>query len=327
MTHVLITGGAGYVGSHVNKILTRMGYETVALDNLSRGSRQLVKWGKFVQCDLKDTDRVRSVFHTYSFQAVIHLAAFAYVGESIEDPQNYYQNNVANTLNLLQIMQEFHVNKLIFSSTCAVYGIPENIPIQENHPLNPINPYGRSKLMIENILTDYSLAYDLKFISLRYFNAAGADPEQEIGECHDPEPHLIPSILEVPHGARECVDIYGTDHNTPDGTCIRDYIHVYDIANAHVLALEHVLRGRTSEAINLGNEKGFSVKEVIECARKVTREEIPTRASLKRPGDPPILIGSNEKSRKILGWIPCYSNLDNIIKTAWEWKQCYSGIC
>ena len=321
MTRILITGGAGYIRSHVNKMLTRKGYATFVLDNLTRGSRQALQWGTFVEGDLADMDQVRAVFRLYSIDAVVHLAAFAYVGESMEDPHIYYRNNVANTVNLLQGMREFNVNNLILSSTCAVYGIPETLPIPENHPLHPINPYGRSKLTIENILADYSRAYDLKYFSLRYFNAAGADPELEIGERHDPEPHLIPSILEVPQGLREHVDIYGTNHDTPDGTCIRDYIHVWDIAGAHILALEHLMQGGGSETVNLGNEQGFSVWEVIECAREVTGKDIRARVSERRLGDPPVLTGSNEKARKVLGWRPDYPELWDIVRTAWEWKR------
>jgi UDP-glucose 4-epimerase len=251
----------------------------------------------------------------------MHFAAFTYVGESIEDPQKFYRNNVCNTLNLLQVMLEFNVNKLVFSSTCATYGDPVEIPITEQHPQNPISPYGRGKLMVENILYDYSIAYNLNYVSLRYFNAAGADPESEIGELHEPETHLIPLILDAASGKQDNIKIFGTDYNTNDGTCIRDYIHVTDLADAHVKALQYLENGGKSDYFNLGNGTGFSVKEVIETAEKITGEKIIAVENKRRPGDPPVLVGSSDKIRKKLKWKPKYADLSMIINTAWKWHK------
>jgi UDP-glucose 4-epimerase len=251
----------------------------------------------------------------------MHFAAFTYVGESVEDPQKYYMNNVKNTLNLLQVMLEENVKRFVFSSTCATYGNPVEIPITENHPQNPINPYGRGKLIVEQILKDYSDAYGLKYASLRYFNAAGADPDCEIGELHDPETHLIPLVLDAASAKREDIKIFGTDYDTPDGTCIRDYIHVTDLADAHILALEYLNRGGNSDVFNLGNGSGFSVKEVIETARKITGKQIKEIEVERRPGDPPILIGSSKKAMEILKWKPKYHDLSQIIETAWKWHE------
>ncbi len=318
---ILIVGGAGYIGSHINKMLTENGYETVVFDNLSYGHEEFVKWGSFHRGDLGDIEDIRSVFRKYQIDAVMHFAAFTYVGESVEDPKKYYRNNVCNTLNLLQVMLEFDVKKLVFSSTCATYGDPVEIPITENHPQNPINPYGRGKLMVENILADYSDAYDLNYVSLRYFNAAGADPDGEIGENHDPETHLIPLILDAASGVRENIQIYGTDYDTEDGTCIRDYIHVTDLADAHLKAFKYLENGGKSDYFNLGNGSGFSVQEVIDRARAVTGKEILAVKSDRRPGDPPILVGSSDKIRKVLDWRPCHSDLSVIIETAWIWHE------
>jgi UDP-glucose 4-epimerase len=251
----------------------------------------------------------------------MHFAAFTYVGESVEDPQKYYLNNLRNTLNLLQVMNEFEVKKLVFSSTCATYGNPQKIPITESHPQNPINPYGKGKFMVEKILEDYSTAYGLRYVSLRYFNAAGADPEGDVGERHNPETHLIPLILDAASGKREDIKIFGTDYPTDDGTCIRDYIHVTDLAAAHIKSLKYLESGKMSEIFNLGNGNGFSVKEVIEEARKVTGRTIKATETERRPGDPPILVGSSEKAHKILKWQPKYGDLTQIIKTAWEWYK------
>ena len=318
---ILITGGAGYIGSHVNKELSKKGYETVVFDNLVYGHQEFVKWGAFVLGDLENIDHLRLVFKKYPIKAVMHFAAFTCVGESVENPQKYYLNNVKNTLNLLQVMLEHDVEYFIFSSTCATYGIPKEIPISEEHPQNPINPYGKSKLMIEKILKDYSQAYGIKYVSLRYFNAAGADPDCEIGEWHEPETRLIPLVLDVAIGKSEAIKIFGTDYPTPDGTCIRDYIHVVDIARAHILALEYLMKEGKSDAFNLGNGSGFSVKEVIHKAEEITGREIKTITWRRRPGDPPVLVGSNEKAKKVLGWYSQYGDLDVIIKTAWEWHK------
>ncbi|CDG64413.1 MAG: UDP-glucose 4-epimerase [Methanobacterium sp.] len=318
---ILVTGGAGYIGSHANKELTRAGYETVVLDNMSYGHHDFLKWGVFEEVDLGDLESIRNVFQKYEIEAVMHFAAFTYVGESVEDPQKYYLNNLRNTLNLLQVMNEFEVRKLVFSSTCATYGNPQKIPLTEDHPQNPINPYGQGKLMVEKVLKDYSSAYGLRYVSLRYFNAAGADPEGEVGERHDPETHLIPLILDAAMGRREDIKIFGTDYPTPDGTCIRDYIHVTDLADAHIKALKYLEAGGKSEVFNLGNGNGFSVREVIEEARKVTGKEIKATETERRPGDPPVLVGSSQKAHEILKWQPKYADLDKIISTAWEWHK------
>jgi UDP-glucose 4-epimerase len=322
---ILITGGAGYIGSHVNKELHMRGYKTVVFDNLVYGHKELVKWGEFILGDLENIDQLRLLFKKYPIKAVMDFAAFAYVGESINNPQKYYINNVKNTLNLLEVMIENKVKYFIFSSTCATYGLPIEIPISENHPQIPINPYGQSKLIIEKILKDYDDAYGLKYISLRYFNAAGADPDCEIGEWHNPETHLIPLVLDVAIGKRKEIKIFGTDYDTPDKTCIRDYIHVTDLAKAHILALEYLFNKGKSEIFNLGNENGFSVKEVIKASKEITKKHIPVVEGERRPGDPSILIGKAEKAKKILNWQPDYVNLYTIIETAWNWHKILYG--
>ena len=318
---ILIVGGAGYIGSHLNKEISKKGYKTVVFDNLSYGHEDFVKWGIFKQGDLGNIEDIRKVFKEHQIEAVMHFAAFTYVGESVEDPQKYYMNNVKNTLNLLQVMLEENVKHFVFSSTCATYGNPIEIPITETHPQNPINPYGKGKLVIEQVLNDYSNAYGLKYASLRYFNAAGADPDCEIGEMHNPETHLIPLILDAASGEREDIKIFGSDYDTPDGTCIRDYIHVTDLAEAHILALEHLQKGGESDVFNLGNGSGFSVKEVIETARRITGKTIKEVEAPRRPGDPSIFIGSSKKAMEILKWKPKYNKLSQIIKTAWEWHK------
>lgn len=318
---ILVTGGAGYIGSHINKELNKQGYETVVIDNLSYGHEDFVKWGVLERVDLSNSREIRKVFQNYPIDAVMHFAAFTYVGESVEDPQKYYLNNLRNTLNLLKVMLEFEVEKIVFSSTCATYGDPLEIPITEDHPQTPISPYGRGKFMVEQVLRDYSQAYGLKYVSLRYFNAAGADPDGELGESHQPETHLIPLILDAALGRREDIKIFGTDYPTPDGTCIRDYIHVTDLADAHIKALEYLENSGKSEVFNLGNGNGFSVREVIEEARKVTGRKITAVETDRRPGDPPILIGSSKKAREILKWEPKFDDLSQIISTAWEWHK------
>ncbi len=318
---ILVTGGAGYIGAHACKALNRIGYTPVTYDNLVYGHRSAVKWGPLEIGDISDRERVEAVIGKYQPIAVMHFAAYAYVGESVKNPSKYYQNNVAGTLKLLEAMRNHSLDKIIFSSTCATYGVPKQIPIPDDHPQHPINPYGRSKLMIEWILHDYAKAYGLKFVSLRYFNAAGADPDTEIGEDHDPETHLIPLVLDVALGSRDKVKIFGTDYNTPDGTCIRDYIHVTDLADAHLCALEFLLKERKSNVFNLGNGDGFSVREVIETASKIADRDIPWEKSNRRLGDPPVLIGSSDKIRTQLGWQPEFQNLDSIIETAWRWRQ------
>jgi UDP-glucose 4-epimerase len=318
---ILIAGGAGYIGSHANKFLNKKGYETVVYDNLSFGHREFAKWWHFVLGDLEDKDQLRFCFKTYPVEAVMHYCAFCYVGESVDHPAKYYRNNVANTINLLDVMVEYGVKYFIFSSSCAIYGNPSHIPLTEDHPKMPINPYGKSKLMVEQILKDYDKAYGISYVSLRYFNAAGADPEGEIGEWHEPETHLIPLVLKVAAGFCDYVQIYGTDYGTPDGTCIRDYIHVNDLAAGHLLALEYLQRGDPSCAFNLGYGNGFSVREVINAAKRATGGSIKIVEAQRRPGDSPILIGNSDKARKILNWRPEYSDINEIIKTAWLWQS------
>ncbi len=318
---ILITGGAGYIGSHVNKMLNEKGYRTVVFDNLSYGHEDFVKWGAFVLGDITDKEQLRLCFRKHSIQAVMHFSAFAYVGESVIDPAKYYQNNVANTINLLNVIREFGIRNFIFSSSCATYGIPQEIPITEEHPQHPVNPYGKSKLMVEEMLQDYESAYGIKHVNLRYFNAAGADPDGEIGEWHEPETHLIPLVLDGALGRREDIKILGTDYETPDGTCIRDYIHVNDLASAHILALEYLLNGGCSDSFNLGNGNGFSVHEVIDTARKITGRNIKAVTSARRAGDPPELVGSSEKARHVLKWDPQFDDLEVIIETAWKWHN------
>ena len=280
-----------------------------------------MKWGEFIEVDLDDYASLKRIFLSYPIRAVIHLAGYAYVDESVVDPQSYYLNNVRATLNLLQLMLEHNVKLLVFSSTCSTYGNPIKIPMDESHPQSPINPYGWSKLMIERILKDYSTSYNIRHVSLRYFNAAGADPDAEIGEWHEPETHLIPLALDVAVGRKEEVKIFGTDYDTPDRTCIRDYVHVTDLADAHKAALEFLLDGGHSETFNLGNGNGFSVLEIIRMAERVTGSVIKAANSDRRPGDPAILIGSFEKARQVLRWNPRYSDLSEIIGTSWNWHK------
>lgn len=318
---VLVCGGAGYIGSHVNKMLSRMGYDTVVFDNLVYGHREAVKWGKFVRGDLKNPEEIEAVFDTYPIEAVMHFAAYAYVGESVTDPEKYYFNNVACTLNLLRAMRGHGCDKIIFSSTCATYGEPERVPITEDMPQDPINPYGASKLMVERILSDYGTAYGLRSVALRYFNAAGADPECEIGEDHDPETHLIPLVLDAASGKRPDIRVFGTDYPTRDGSCIRDYIHVEDLAKAHILALKYLQSGGASERFNLGNERGTSVLEVIEAVKKVTGKDFKVTLSARRSGDPATLVGSSDKVKAVLGWEPKYAEIETIVEHAWKWHE------
>lgn len=318
---ILVCGGAGYIGAHINKALHQEGYETVTFDSLIYGHREAVKWGAFVKGDLANPDELEAVFQAYDIDAVFHFAAFAYVGESVEEPEKYYYNNVGNTLNLLKAMRKHGCNKIIFSSTCATYGEPEELPLTEDMPQHPINPYGATKLMVERIFKDYHAAYGLEFVVLRYFNAAGADPDGEIGESHDPETHLIPLVLDAASGKRADIKVFGTDYDTPDGSCIRDYVHVTDLASAHLLALHHLETGRGSDFFNLGNAKGTSVLEVVEAARRVTGREFKVTLSERRPGDPPKLVGSSEKAMRVLGWRPRFADIDAIVKHAWNWHR------
>lgn len=318
---ILIVGGAGYIGSHVNKELHKQGYKTIVLDSLVYGHKEFVQWGEFIQGDMGDKELLHSIFLKYDIEAVMHLAAFAYVGESVENPSKYYNNNVLKTVTLLDVMVECKINKFIFSSTCAVYGHSDTLPIDEITLTNPINPYGKSKLMVEEILSDYNKAYDLNFIALRYFNAAGADLESEVGEKHLPETHLIPLVLDVAIAKREDIKVFGTDYDTHDGTAVRDYIHVSDIAKAHIKAFEYLVKKNTSDIFNLGNGKGFSVREIIHSVEKVTGKNIKTVDCPRREGDPSILIGNYSKAENILEWQPQISNIDEIIESAWLWHQ------
>ena len=320
---ILVTGGAGYIGSHAVLALKRAGYEVVVLDNLVYGHRDLVEklQVNLIVGDTSDRTLLDNLFANHNISAVMHFAAYAYVGESVTDPSKYYRNNVIGTLTLLDAMMAASIKKFVFSSTCATYGIPKTVPIPEDHPQNPINPYGASKLMVERMLSDFDTAYEFKSVCFRYFNAAGADPNGLLGEDHNPETHLIPLVLQTALGKRESVSIFGTDYDTSDGTCIRDYIHVTDLANAHVLGLEYLLNGGDSTVFNLGNGNGFSVQEVIETAKEVTGKEIKVQKCDRRPGDPPILVGSSDKARTIIGWHPQYGDLKDILSHAWKWHQ------
>lgn len=318
---VLVCGGAGYIGSHVNKELHRSGYETIVFDNLKYGHREAVKWGRFIHGDLKNPEELEQVFAEHPIGAVVHLAAYAYVGESMEHPEKYYYNNVVNTLHLLHTMKKYGCDKIIFSSTCATYGEPEEIPITEELPQHPINPYGAAKLMVEQILRDYEKAYHLHYAVLRYFNAAGADPGGEIGESHTPETHLIPLILDAAGGRRPDIKVFGTDYDTPDGSCVRDYIHVSDLADAHLRALLYLQKGGKSDFFNLGNEKGTSVLEAVKAVKKVTGRDFPVLLSERRPGDPAKLVGSSRKAKAVLGWQPKYGEIETIVEHAWRWHE------
>ncbi|WP_019505254.1 UDP-glucose 4-epimerase GalE [Pleurocapsa sp. PCC 7319] len=321
---ILVTGGAGYIGSHSVLALQQAGYEVIILDNLVYGHQDIVEKvlkTKLIVGDTSDRSLLQQIFNNHQIDAVMHFAAYAYVGESVTQPAKYYQNNVVGTLTLLEAMVEADINKFVFSSTCATYGVPETVPIIEEQPQNPINPYGKTKLMVEQILQDFDLAYNFRSVCLRYFNAAGADPEGMLGEDHTPETHLIPLVLQTALGHRESISIYGIDYDTTDGSCIRDYIHVTDLAQAHILALKYLLNGGSSDMFNLGNGNGFSVKQVIETARQVTQKEIKATECDRRAGDPPILVGSGEKAKQILGWKPQYPGLEDIITHAWQWHQ------
>ena len=319
--NVLITGGAGYIGSHTVKQLFLKNYNPVVVDNLSEGHRESIKNGEFIKGDIGDCNFLERVFLKNKFDIVIHFAASCYVEESVKNPQKYFYNNIVNSLNLLKVMLEHDVRKIIFSSSCAVYGEPVYIPIDEKHPINPVSPYGATKYIFEKILEYYENAYNLKYISLRYFNAAGADESGDIGEDHSPETHLIPLVLKVALNKIDKINIFGDDYTTPDGTCIRDYIHVTDLANAHILALEYLLKEKKSDIFNLGNGEGYSVKEIIEISRKVTGHPIPESIVGRRSGDPAKLVASSEKISSILGWKPLHSDIYNIIQSAWKWHK------
>jgi UDP-glucose 4-epimerase len=318
---ILIVGGAGYIGSHVNKLLAKNSIKTVVFDNLAYGHRDSVQWGEFVLGDLANRDQIRLCFRKYPIEAVMHFSAFAYVGESVVHPARYYLNNVANTLNLLEVMRESNVRYFIFSSTCATYGIPEEMPIGEDHPQRPVNPYGRSKLMIEDILKDYDRAYGMRHVNLRYFNAAGADPEGKIGEQHTPETHLIPLAVYAALGITNDIRIFGTDYPTKDGTCIRDYIHVTDLSDAHIKALDYVRDKDMSNSFNLGNGIGHSVREIIDAVKRISGKDFKIIESERREGDPPVLISNYKKAVETLDWRPHYADIDTIVETAYRWHS------
>jgi UDP-arabinose 4-epimerase len=318
---VLVTGGAGYVGSHTAKVLARAGYRVVVYDNLSRGYREAVRWGPFEEGDLHDTQRVQEVLRRHQIGAVLHFAALAYVGESMQQPELYFHNNVVGTLSLLNAMRAAEVRKLVFSSTCAVYGTPQTVPIEESNPKAPENPYGESKLVVEQALGWEGACHGLQWVALRYFNAAGCDADGEIGEDHSPETHLIPSLLEAALGRRPACPIFGDDYPTPDGTCIRDYVHVTDLGAAHVLALNYLEQGGASTQVNLGTGHGYSVKQILAAAEQAAGRPIPIVQQPRRPGDPPKLVAAAGKAQTMLGWKPEHSSIENILATAWRWAS------
>jgi UDP-arabinose 4-epimerase len=319
--NILVTGGAGYIGSHACKSLKIAGFMPICYDNLVYGHKEAVKWGPLVVGDIADRKRLDEVIEEHKPVAVMHFAAYAYVGESVQNPGKYYRNNVAGTLTLLEAMRDHVIDKIIFSSTCATYGIPEMAPINEEHMQRPINPYGASKLMIEKILKDFDIAHSIKSISLRYFNAAGADLDGEIGEAHDPETHLIPLIFDAATGKRQFITVHGDDYDTPDGTCIRDYVHVSELANAHVLALKALINGAHTDSYNLGNGCGVSVLDVISSVEKVTGLNVPYQIGPRRLGDPPILVSDSKRVSRDMGWVPQIKDIELIVNSAWKWYK------
>jgi UDP-glucose-4-epimerase GalE len=318
---ILVTGGAGYIGSHTAMVLAAAGHEPVVFDDMSQGHDWAVKWGPLERGSLSDPARLAQVFAAHPIDAVVHFAASALVGESMTNPAKYFRNNTVATLNLLDAMRDAGVSTLVFSSTCATYGDPVRVPIDETHPQVPVNPYGESKLMIEKIMRWYGEAYGLRWMALRYFNAAGADPEGRIGEDHDPESHLIPLVIGAAQGARPPVKIFGTDYPTADGTAIRDYIHVLDLADAHLRALDRLRSGTASQAINLGTGRGHSVREVVDTIARVAGKPVPVVESPRRPGDPPELVAAPERARDVLGWTCRYAELETIVRHAWTWHE------
>jgi UDP-glucose-4-epimerase GalE len=317
--NVLVTGGAGYIGSHACKALSQAGFQPVTFDNLSSGHQSAVRWGPFVRGDLADTTLIARVLTEHRIAAVIHFAAFAYVGESMSAPGKYFRNNVANTVGLLNAVQSVGVPHLVFSSSCATYGVPQHSPIDESHPQRPVNPYGESKLIVEQMLRWIAHTDALRYVALRYFNAAGADPDGELGEQHDPETHLLPLVIDAAQGKRDPVKIFGTDYDTPDGTAVRDYIHVTDLARAHVLAVRHLLNGGASAAVNLGTGTGHSVRDVVRMVEQVGQRPVPVDEHARRAGDPPALVAGSSRARDLLNWTPQFSDLQTIVSTAWAW--------
>ncbi|MGH9353583.1 MAG: UDP-glucose 4-epimerase GalE [Terriglobia bacterium] len=318
---LLVTGGAGYIGSHTAKALAQKGLDPVVLDDLSTGVHSAVRWGELIEGDFGDREILRGIFARHKIEAVFHFAASASVGESVRDPRIFFHNNVANTLSLLDAMLEAKVRFIVFSSSAATYGDPERVPMPEEHPQRPINPYGESKLAIERVLHWYGKAYDLRWVAFRYFNAAGADPAGEIGEAHNPEEHLIPRVIQAALGQIPEVQIYGKDYPTQDGTAVRDYIHVSDLADAHVLGLQYLSKGGESAAFNLGTSKGHSVREVIQTVERVSGRKVPFSEAPRRAGDPPVLVADGSKAMRALAWKPQYPGLESIVKTAWQWHE------
>jgi len=319
--NVLVVGGAGYIGSHMVKNLCGRGVNVTTFDNLCSGHRDAVLGGEFIEGDLADRPALERVFAARRYDAVMHFASFIEVGESVRLPGKYYRNNVSNTLNLLECMQAAGIDQFIFSSTAAIFGTPQRVPIDETHPTQPINPYGRSKLMVEQMLADLDRAHGLRSVCLRYFNAAGADPEGQLGERHNPETHLIPLVLQAASGRRPSMSVFGTDYDTPDGTCIRDYVHVADLCEAHWLALQSLAQGAGSQAYNLGNGDGFSVFEVIDTVRKVTGRQFTVKHETRRAGDPSRLVADSSAARQKLGWVPKYPSLQTIVEHGWAFEQ------
>ncbi len=318
---VLVTGGAGYIGSHACKALARAGFRPIVYDNLEYGHEDAVRWGPLVEGDLADAGRLRAVMSAERVRAVMHFAAYAYVGESMEKPAHYFRNNVVNTVTLLDAMRDVGADTIVFSSTCATYGKPASVPIAEDHPQAPVSPYGESKLMAERLIAWYGQAYGQHYANLRYFNAAGADPDGEIGEDHQPETHLIPLAIQAALGQGPALQLFGTDWPTPDGSCIRDFIHVSDLADAHVLALRHLLAEGRSLSVNLGTGTGHSVLEVIETVQRFTGRTVPVVHAARRPGDPPVLVADAARASSLLGWQPVRSDLDTIVETALAWHS------
>jgi UDP-glucose-4-epimerase GalE len=318
---ILVTGGAGYIGSHTAKLLAAAGHQPVVFDDLNQGHEWAVKWGPLERGSLSDPSRLAEVFRAHRVDAVVHFAASALVGESMTNPTKYFHNNTVGTLNLLDAMHHAGVNTIVFSSTCATYGDPVRVPIDETHPQAPVNPYGESKLMVEKMLRWYGDIYGLKWMALRYFNAAGADPDGEIGEDHDPESHLIPLVIGAAQGLRPAVKIFGSDYPTADGTAVRDYVHVMDLGDAHLRALDRLQSGTASQAINLGTGRGHSVKEVVDAVARVSGRQVPAVEAARRAGDPPELVAAPDRARDVLGWTCKYADLDTIVGHAWAWHE------
>lgn len=325
---ILVTGGAGYIGSHTCKALAKAGHDVLVYDNLSTGFRELARWGEFVEADILDRDALKNTLKRYKPDGIIHFAAFSQVGESVADPGKYVNNNVAGTLSILECMRQTGVRNIVVSSTAAVYGIPDVTQITEDLLTSPINTYGETKLFMEWMLADFARAYGISWMALRYFNAAGADSECECGECHDPETHLIPRALMAAAGLLDDFKIMGTDYPTPDGTCVRDYIHVSDLADAHVLAMQYLLsaQGGTGRSVNLGTGLGLSVQQIVDCVAKVTGEKVPYTLGARRAGDPPVLVADGSRATELLHWKPKFTEIDTIIRHAWQWFILRNGL-